>query len=829
MAKIILPYKNSTWGVKTNSVGGLFIDHAINWKDEQTRDSWISKEFFNSQPLETLLQTPFNSLPLIRDTSTTINGKFNLDWYNETMGTNFSEESILNLDFLIAEIDNKKYFYIITEMFKGASGSRNSKTFHFSGSLDIFLTYNRNDIFQDVEDVVNITTTRAHIENIYTQEDVNVGLQTIPKFQLPINFKNSDYADYINSISWTIRYFSEATGLDGNLGKYGISPTKIKSGDMNSTVVITPSKPIRVHGKTIWEKDFAFNLSKSALIKANLIPSATKIVNYPPFKITNISSSTDEDGNAILIPEISGNFTNTTIPETHDVDEKTTINVAGGHYHNLNAIAAKALYDKGISLPLGDDPQAFMTWLWESNKIAGESPGDFDYDPDHPFYPIYQTLCQHLQTTTSIHAYGSSIQSYQIYFPAGYWKTGKQNYNKSWDPGEWYGDEILGWISSEREPFGPFIDYHYDQKYDVHYTATVDSSLEFLRIGEIPETINNGNIYSVDISSIKNTILNKNQKLLYCGAIKTLIRDGSNEWEIPLEYIDMNQTTLDIYIQTNLEMGKGGTNAFVISGWKDSAFPSSLSQSEMISLQWRAKNYFSSDLLAAMPENISAYQNWLVNNGNQFNIAGQQQKESYLQAKAKNKLSAFTSFTSNVLSGVGSAMAGNAIGTGASAASAGGGLLASQMNSRFIDKNYQLQQLARSAQKQDLRNAGASINGGSSAFENVINESKIYLDVEVVSPLDLTAMNTHLEMFGHSQNGILKSLNDIYQTKKLYNYVQTGSIFENINGRLSSDIKQQISNFFESGITLWHLNDISTFEGIKNYDFTHNTDDPKPF
>ena len=816
MSKIILPYKNSTWGVKTNSVGGLFIDHAINWKDEATRDKWISKEFFNSQPLETLLQTPNNSLPLIRDTATTINGKFNLDWYNDLMGTTFSEESILNLDFLIAEIDNKKYFYIITEMFKGASGSRNSKTFHFSGSLDIFLTYNRNDIFQGVEDIQNITTTRAHKENIYTQEDVNLGLPTITKHQLPLKFNHSklpdqesinpddpEFSDYLTDLTWTMRYFTESDGADGNLGKYGITPTKIKSSDMNAAVVITPSAPLHSSiFSQIWEKDFAFNLSKSSLIKQNLIPSATKIVNYPPVKINYVSPAGSR---------FNGNCSPTKIPESHDLDEKVRIVVPGaystGQPHNLVVIVAKALFDKGISLPLGENPNELIESLWNHPP---------DFSPSDSYYKYYTVLKDLLIPNVSIHAYGTLRHDYY-----NIW-----DHQLQLDTGAWNGASILNYTNADGERL---IDPKWESTYDIHYTNTIDTSLEFYRIIKTPDTIDNGNIYSVDISDIKKAIQGKNDKLLYCGGVKAILRDGSNEWEIPLEYIDMTQTSLDIYIQVNLEMGKGGTNAFIVSGWKESAFPSSLSQSELISLQWRAKNYFSSDLLAAMPENLSAYQNWLVNNGNQFNVAGKQQQEQYRQAKAKNKLSAITNLTSNILSGVGSAMAGNAIGVGASAASAGGGLLASQMNSRFIDKNYQLQQLARSAQRQDLRNSGASINGGSSAFENVVTESKIHLDIEVVSPQDLNAMNNHLEMFGHSQDGINLSLNEIYQTKKLYNYVQTGSVFENINGRLSSDIKQQISNFFESGITFWHLNDADTFEGIKNYNFSDNIDDPKPF
>lgn len=56
-------------------------------------------------------------------------------------------------------------------------------------------------------------------------------------------------------------------------------------------------------------------------------------------------------------------------------------------------------------------------------------------------------------------------------------------------------------------------------------------------------------------------------------------------------------------------------------------------------------------------------------------------------------------------------------------------------------------------------------------------------------------------------------------TRYYYNFIKTDSVFSNISNRLSSTIKQTISDGFERGLTVWHVRDLETFKGIVNYDY----------
>lgn len=84
-------------------------------------------------------------------------------------------------------------------------------------------------------------------------------------------------------------------------------------------------------------------------------------------------------------------------------------------------------------------------------------------------------------------------------------------------------------------------------------------------------------------------------------------------------------------------------------------------------------------------------------------------------------------------------------------------------------------------------------------------------------------MMTHIRQFfytwGHAMNMYQDDINNYLNTRYYFNYIQVPQTFENNKLQASAEIKQIINDTIAEGLTIWHVRDLLTFKGIKNYEY----------
>lgn len=142
-----------------------------------------------------------------------------------------------------------------------------------------------------------------------------------------------------------------------------------------------------------------------------------------------------------------------------------------------------------------------------------------------------------------------------------------------------------------------------------------------------------------------------------------------------------------------------------------------------------------------------------------------------------------------------------------------GGALQSQFDYQYAGAEYQNNIAEQNAQVEDLMNLPPSLQkqGNNPSFNIGYNMQGVRIRIKRILPQYLVRAREYLKMFG-TQTNRLKVPN--LRTRTHFNYIQTTML--NVQSDIYNDDIQRFKQIFDSGITLWHTND------IYNYNVTNN-------
>lgn len=226
-------------------------------------------------------------------------------------------------------------------------------------------------------------------------------------------------------------------------------------------------------------------------------------------------------------------------------------------------------------------------------------------------------------------------------------------------------------------------------------------------------------------------------------------------------------------------------------------------------------------------------QNGLINNDPQDLAILNNQTASYLQG-AKNSMqakqntwssqrsyqmgSAITRTATNagklLGGGVGMGMGGMGLGYGINALSEGiGGMVQSGLDFNYTMTEYQNRIAEQNAQVEDLMNVPPSIQkqGNAPSLNIGYNMYGVRVKIKRIQPQYLERARSYMHMFGTKTNH-LKRPN--LRSRTHFNYVQTTML--NVQSDFYNDDIQRFKQIFDSGITLWHTNDIYNYNVSNN-------------
>lgn len=127
------------------------------------------------------------------------------------------------------------------------------------------------------------------------------------------------------------------------------------------------------------------------------------------------------------------------------------------------------------------------------------------------------------------------------------------------------------------------------------------------------------------------------------------------------------------------------------------------------------------------------------------------------------------------------------------------------------------------AQKEDLKNAPAHVNNASTSwmFDSYIKDYRYKLTLYGLEPNEDLLIKQHFYKYGYNLKDRIDDINKYLDNRYRFNYIQVKGSFENIKLQASGEIKQIINDTLESGVTIWHVRDINTFKGIKEYRYAN--------
>ena len=218
------------------------------------------------------------------------------------------------------------------------------------------------------------------------------------------------------------------------------------------------------------------------------------------------------------------------------------------------------------------------------------------------------------------------------------------------------------------------------------------------------------------------------------------------------------------------------------------------------------KHYLSSEILNINDKEILTLENALINNNpNDVSILSdylsaylQGNKNSLEHQKTAAIFNGATSAVGNVVGGVGSAVNGNPVGVASSVVGVTQGLGSSVLKIQGIEKK-----------KMDVNNTPPSMvkMGSNTAFDYGNGYKGIYIIKKQVKPEYRKKLTDFFNMFGYKINEV-KIPN--FHTRQYWNYIETTSC--TIIGNLNNEDLQELKSIFDSGITLWHTDDIANYE-----------------
>lgn len=198
-------------------------------------------------------------------------------------------------------------------------------------------------------------------------------------------------------------------------------------------------------------------------------------------------------------------------------------------------------------------------------------------------------------------------------------------------------------------------------------------------------------------------------------------------------------------------------------------------------------NYFKDYMSYSLPTSTSAWSN-------------------YLQENQAQQTAGWLNRGIGVISGLGIAAA-----TGGIGAAVGLSIAAKSVT----DISSQI------AQYKDIKNTpNTTQNTGSTLLiDNGIKNLNLTVSEYKILPIHQELVFQHFYQFGYNYNGLLFNINNLLKTRYYFNFIEAPETFENISLQANADIKQIINDTLAKGLTIWHVRDLTTFKGIKNYDY----------
>jgi len=143
-----------------------------------------------------------------------------------------------------------------------------------------------------------------------------------------------------------------------------------------------------------------------------------------------------------------------------------------------------------------------------------------------------------------------------------------------------------------------------------------------------------------------------------------------------------------------------------------------------------------------------------------------------------------------------------------------GGLLFGEMRSTSR-LNAQL------AKIQDLKNTPNKLNtnGGKINGDLTMSDLDVKLVYYELPYNEKKQIQNHFMQFGVNFSNALYNINDVINSRYYFNYIKAPGTFENISLNCAEEVKEIINNTLAYGVTIWHVRDIKTFKGIKNYSY----------
>ncbi len=220
--------------------------------------------------------------------------------------------------------------------------------------------------------------------------------------------------------------------------------------------------------------------------------------------------------------------------------------------------------------------------------------------------------------------------------------------------------------------------------------------------------------------------------------------------------------------------------------------------------QWAIiKDYYNNKYLGELPASLD----YMFEDVNNYSLATD--INAWEEFIATNKAQQSASFMNKGISA----------GLGAIGAIATGGVSAIALGSIALKSANDINQ--QMSQRKDIQNTPDKlVNSGSILLQDIqIKSIKPKLYKYGLNDIDKTLINEFFYKYGYNFNSKLQSIPNLLKTRYYFNYVEVLECFENIKMQLSAEIKQIINDTMESGVTIWHIRDLATFKGIKNYEY----------
>lgn len=182
-------------------------------------------------------------------------------------------------------------------------------------------------------------------------------------------------------------------------------------------------------------------------------------------------------------------------------------------------------------------------------------------------------------------------------------------------------------------------------------------------------------------------------------------------------------------------------------------------------------------------------------------------QQSYQQASAINRT--ITSAGKLLSAGVGIGAGAMGLGYGINAFSEGfGGMVQSGLDYDYAGTEYQNRIAEQNAMVEDLNNVPPSLQkqGNAPNFNIGYKMHGVRLRLKRIKPQYLERTRSYMHMFGTKTN-LLKTPN--LRTRTHFNYVQTTML--NVQSDFYNDDIQRFKQIFDSGITLWHTNNLYNY------------------